>query len=75
MSEMIEQAEQGNPAELRLHRIYTKNSSFESNALTLDLLKNPVQPMVELQAFANAYARGDNVHEALLGLKIEAKHV
>ncbi len=48
-----------NPSEskLTLHRIYQKNSSSESFSVTVDSLKNPVQPALNMQVFANAYAK------------------
>ncbi len=63
-----------NEPRLSLHRIYIKNSSFESFSVNMASLKNAVQPMVEMQVFANVYAQENNTHQAVLGLKIEAKH-
>ncbi len=59
---------------LILNRICTKNSSFESFSLTLNTLQNPVQPMLEMQVFANVYSQENNMHQAVLGLKIQAKY-
>ena len=61
-------------SQLTLHRIYVKSSLFESSMVTVASFQNPVQPVIEMQVFVNAYARGNNVHEAVLGLKINAKH-
>ncbi len=61
-------------SQLILHRIYVKNSLFESSAVTLDSFQNPIHPFVEMQVFVNTYAKGDDTHEAVLSLKITAKH-
>ncbi len=66
--------EKPSESKLILHRIYLKNSSFESFSVNVDSLKNAVQPALEMQVFANAYAQDNNIHHVVLGLKIEAKH-
>ncbi len=67
--------ENPNESKLSLHRIYQKNSSFESFSVNVDSLKNPVvSPVLDMQIFANAYAQGNDIHHAVLGLKIDAKH-
>ncbi len=71
---MNEEFEDPNQSRLILHRIYVKNSSFESFSVSLDLFKNPIQPTLEMQVFANTYAQENNMHQAVLGLKISAKH-
>jgi preprotein translocase subunit SecB len=61
-------------SQLILHRIYLKNSSFESFSVSMASIQNPIQPMVDMQVFANAYPQENNTHQAILGLKIEAKN-
>ncbi len=62
-----------NSSRLNLHRIYVKNSAFESFSVNKATLENPPQTLLEMQVFANAYAQENNVHQAVLGLKIDAK--
>ncbi len=63
-----------NQPRLNLHRIYVKSSTFESFSVSVASLQMPVQPSLEMQVFANAYARDNNTHQVVLGLKISAKH-
>lgn len=71
---MNEELENPNQTRLILHRIYVKNSSFESFSVSLVSLQHPIQPTLEMQVFANVYAQENNMHQAVLGLKIAAKH-
>jgi preprotein translocase subunit SecB len=60
--------------QLKLHRIYTKNSSFEATSLTIALLEKPVQPTVDLQVGADSHPQENDIFEAVLTLQIAAKH-
>jgi preprotein translocase subunit SecB len=66
--------ENPNQPRLSLQRIYLKNNSFETFSVNMASFQNPVQAILEMQVFANAYAQENNVHQAVLGLKIDAKH-
>jgi preprotein translocase subunit SecB len=68
------ESENADATRLILHRVYVKNSSFESFGLNLNTIQNPVQPTLEMQVFANVYAQENNLHQAVLGLTIQAKH-
>ena len=68
-----ESTQDGN-SQLKLHRIFTKNSLFEAATLTPALLENPPQPTIDLQVYANAYVQDKSTHEAVLTLNITAKH-
>ncbi|HXH55183.1 MAG TPA: protein-export chaperone SecB [Gammaproteobacteria bacterium] len=62
-------------AELKVHRIYTKNSLFESaNIASTEL--SAVQPVIDLQVHANVYPQAlpENTHEVVLSLQITVKH-
>jgi preprotein translocase subunit SecB len=60
--------------ELKVHRLYTKNSLFEATTVTLALLEHPPQPIIDLQISADTYLQDKGVHEAVLTLKVTAKH-
>lgn len=60
--------------ELTLHRIYTKGSSFEAAPMTLELLQGNTQPKIDLQIGVNFYKKDADLHEAVLGLQVTAKH-
>jgi len=62
-------------AELKLHRIYTKSSSFESANVTVPEIAT-AQPVIDLQVHANVYPQpqSENTHEVVLTLQVTAKH-
>jgi len=60
--------------QVRLHRIYTKNSLFESASVTPASFEKLLQPIIDLQVFANVHPQDKEVHEAVLTLHITAKH-
>ena len=62
-------------AELKVHRIYTKSSSFEAANVTVPEI-TVAQPVIDLQIHANVYPQSptDNTHEVVLTLQVTAKH-
>ena len=58
----------------KLHRIYTKNSLFEAETLTLSLLEHPTEPELDLQIHADINPQEGTVYEAVLDLNITAKN-
>lgn len=62
-------------AELKVHRIYTKSSSFEAANVTAPEIA-VAQPVIDLQIHANVYPQPltDNTHEVVLTLQVTAKH-
>lgn len=62
-------------AELKIHRIYTKSSLFES-ANVSSVEAATAQSVIDLQVNANVYPQSvpENTHEAVLTLQITAKH-
>jgi preprotein translocase subunit SecB len=65
-----------NPApELKVHRLYTKSSLFESANIASTELAT-VQPIIDLQVHANVYPQSlpENAYEVVLTLQITAKH-
>ena len=61
--------------ELKVHRIYTKSSSFEAAKVTVSQIV-AAQPVMDLQIHANVYPHSptDNTHEVVLTLQVTAKH-
>jgi preprotein translocase subunit SecB len=66
--------ENENQPKLSLYRIYLKNNSFETFSVSVASLQNPFQTAIEMQVFSNVYEQVERTHQAVLGLKIEAKH-
>jgi len=62
-------------AELKVHRIYTKSSSFEAANVTAPEIAI-AQPVIDLQIHANVYPQSatENMHEVVLTLQVTAKH-
>jgi len=62
-------------AELKVHRIYTKSSSFEAANVTAPEIA-VAQPVIDLQIHANVYPQSltENTHEVVLTLQVTAKH-
>jgi preprotein translocase subunit SecB len=63
------------PAELKVHRIYTKSSLFEAAKVTAPEIAI-AEPVIDLQITANVYPQSlpENMHEVVLTLQITAKH-
>jgi preprotein translocase subunit SecB len=62
-------------AELKVHRLYTKSSVFESASVTsTESLTH--QPVIDLQVHANVFPQRlpENTHEVVLTLQVTAKH-
>jgi len=61
-------------AQIKLHRMYIKNSLFETAALTQSLLENTPPLTIDLQVYANSHLLDGGIHEATVTLQVSAKH-
>ena len=59
---------------IKVHRIYTKGSVFETAAPKLALIENPPPPIIDLQFNINAHLVENNIYEPVLTLNVTAKH-
>lgn len=61
---------------IKVHRIYTKGTVFETAAPKLALIENPPQPVIDLQFNINAHVieKDKNIYEPVLTLNVTAKH-
>lgn len=69
----IDEAPNGAPPQVLVHRIYVKNSLFEAAMLTPEILKSAQQGNIDFEAKGSFNERDDQQYEAVLTLNFTAK--